>query len=77
MALPPDSGRQSSVEFQRKLGYLMIGLAIGFVLLGLLKAMKATFAPPSPTATQPANPVGTSVPQGGGQSPAAITGSPR
>lgn len=71
MASPYDPGRQSSTEFQRKLGYLMIGLAIGFVLLGLLRGLKATFAPPRPTVAQPAHSVGTSVPPGAGQSPAA------
>lgn len=74
MASPYEPGPQSSVEFQRKLGYLMIGLAIGFVLLGLLKALKSTFAPPpATTAAQPSNPVGTSVPPVGGK---ALGGDP-
>lgn len=77
MPSPYEPGRQSSIEFQRKLGYLMIGLAIGFVLLGLLKALKANFASPTPTAAQPANPASTSVPAPEPAAPAATPSSPR
>ena len=45
MAKPlPDQEGFSAPVFKRRLGYYLVGLAIGFVMLGLLQKMKSDAA---------------------------------
>jgi hypothetical protein len=37
----PDQNRQTAPQFLRKLGYYMLGIAAGFVLLGVFQRMRA------------------------------------